>query len=485
VTATNGDGSASAQSAQTAVVTQPTPPVNTAEPALSGSAVVGTTLTTTTGTWSGAGVITYAYQWVRCGVDGGLPDGSNCPSIAGATSSSYTLTGDDLGHRLRAQVTASNSAGSAAAVSNASDTVAQSTTTGPPQNTQEPEITGTPAVGQFLSGDVGTWTGATLTYAYRWVRCNADGGLADGSDCPTISGATTTSYTVTSEDVGRRLRFIVTASNSLGTQTVASNATALVTTTSTTTTAQAPRNTFLPSIFGTPSVNATLTATVGVWTGSAPLLYAYQWLRCDADGGGLNGVDCLEISNATGTQYTLASSDLGRRLRVEVTARNTSGTAFATSNPTVQVQPAGTQATPPPPPTDLPAGAIRLPGGKYSIPVTSVSPPERLVAAEVAFIPKRVTSRSRPLVLRVRVLDTRGFAVRDALVFARSTPLVTSSPGEVRTGRDGWATLRMTLKAGFPLDGTSVQFFVRVRNQSDPLLAGISNRRLIQVTTGG
>jgi hypothetical protein len=480
VTATNAEGSESMPSAPTVVVTAQTAPVNTGEPVISGSPVEGSTLSSTTGTWDGTS-ITFAYQWVRCDAGGGLPDGSDCPSIPGATSSSYTLTADDIGRRLRVQVIASNSTGSAAATSNPTDTVTQSTTMGPPRNTQEPSISGTATVGRVLFGTVGTWAGESLTYEYRWVRCNDDGGLPDGSNCTTISGAESTSYVLTTDDVGRRLRFRVTASNSLGTQSVASNATAPVqaSTTGTTPAAQAPRNSFLPSIFGTPVVAGTLTATVGVWTGTAPLLYAYRWLRCDAD-----GAACVEIAAATGTQYTPASADLGRRLRVEVTARNAIGTAAATSNPTAQVQAAGS-LTPPTASADLPTGAIRLPSGTYSIPVTSVSPPDRLIAGDVAFTPSRVRSRTRPLELRVRVVDTRGHAVRDALVFARSTPLLTSTPGEVRTGRDGWARLRMTLRADFPLDGTNVQFFIRVRKQSDKLLEGVSNRRLVQVATGG
>jgi hypothetical protein len=173
-----------------------------------------------------------------------------------------------------------------------------------------------------------------------------------------------------------------------------------------------------------------------------------------------------------------------------VTARNTLGTATATSNATAQVQAAGSGGTPttpttPRPPTNLPSGAVRLPSGTYSIPVTSVSPPERLVAGAFAFTPETVRSRERPIVLRVRVVDTRGYAVRDALVFVRSTPLVTSSPGEVRTGRDGWARVLITPRADFPLDGKSVQFFVRVRKQGEALLAGVSTRRLVQVATAG
>jgi hypothetical protein len=320
------------------------------------------------------------------------------------------------------------------------------------------------------------------------VRCGADGGNSDGSNCSFISGATSSFYTLTVDDVGSRMRIRVTASNSLGAQTAASNASTAVTATSTTTpVAQAPSNSLLPSIFGTTAVGSTLTSSVGLWTGTAPLLYSYQWLRCGADGGQSTGVGCTAISGATGTQYAVVAADLAGRLRVQVTARNTLGTNTVTSNATAQVQAAGTTPPPPPPPTGtLPPGAIRLPNGDVSIPVTSVSLPERLVVGEVEFTPNPVRSRQRPLELHVRVVDSRGYVVRDALVFARPTPLLTSAPGEQRSGRDGVARLRMRPTANFPLnDDRNVQFFVRVRKASDPLLAGVSNRRIVQVATAG
>ena len=481
-TATNAEGSVGAESAQTAVVTAQTAPVNTGEPLISGSAVEGSALTTSTGTWSGTS-LTYAYQWVRCAADGGLPDGSNCPSIPGATSSGYTLGSDDIGHRLRVQVTATNAVGSATVTSNPSAAVEQSTTSGPPRATTEPSISGTAAQGRILFASAGTWAGVTpISFAYQWVRCGDDGGLPDGSNCTTISGATTTVYTLSADDLGSRIRFRVTASNSLGVQTLASNATAPVQSSSTTSPTQAPANTRTPAIFGTAARGETLTSTVGVWTGTAPLLFSYKWLRCPANGGQATGSDCPAITGATGTQYDLTADDVGRRLRVQVTARNTLGSAAATSDPTALVQ--ATSTTPPPPPSTLPPGAIRLPNGKYSIPVTSVSSPERLIAAEAVFTPNPVRSRARPIELRVRVVDTRGYVVRDALVFARSTPLLTSAPGEQRTGRDGSVRLRMTPKANFPLgDDLNVQFFIRVRKPADELLAGVSNRRLVQLAT--
>jgi hypothetical protein len=485
VTATNPDPGSpvTAVSAPTAVVTAVTNPVNTAEPVISGSPVEGSTLTTSTGTWTGTG-ITYAYQWVRCEADGGLPDGSNCPTIAGATSSSYTLTSDEIGKRLRVQVTASNSAGSTAATSNPTATVTPSTTKGPPANTVEPSITGTPTQGQTLFASVGTWSGETpITYAYQWVRCGADGGLSDGSNCTSISGATSSSYLLTSNDVGQRLRIRVTASNSLGVQTVASNATAAVSAPATAS-VQAPRNTVLPSVSGTAALGQTLFASVGAWTGTA-ITYTYQWLRCGADGGLSDGSNCPSISGATNSSYVLVTADVGQRLRVRVTGRNSAGTATATSTPSAQVQSTSPTTSPSPDPS-LPPGAIKLPNGKVSIPVSSVSLPVRLVVGDVVFTPNPVRSRQRPLELRVQVVDTRGYVVRDALVFARATPLLTSAPGEQRSGRDGSVRFRMMPGADFPLqDGHNVQFWVRTRKQGDDVLAGVSNRRLVQVATAG
>lgn len=477
VTATNAEGSASALSEPTALVTEPTAPVNAGEPAISGSAVEGVALTTTTGTWTGAGTISYGYQWVRCDSSGGLPDGSNCPSIPGATSSSYTLTTEDIGNRLRVQVTVSNVAGASTVASNPTEVVAQSTTTGPPRNTVEPSISGAPTRGRALFASVGTWAGATpITYTRQWVRCGTDGGLPDGSNCTFISGATASSYIPTVADVGQRLRIRVTASSSAGVQTVASNATAEVGT-AVTAPAQAPRNTFLPSISGTAALGRTLFSSVGVWTGTRPLTYTYQWLRCDADGS-----SCEFVSAATIAQYTPTTADVGQRLRVRVTARNGLGTAAATSSASAQVL--SSAATPSTPSVSLPQRAVRLADGDVSIPVASVSLPERLVVGDVAFRPGTVRSRERPFQLRVRVVDTRGYAVRDALVFARSTPLVTHSDGEVRSGRDGWAVIRLTPRADFPLrTGHSVQFWIRVRKQGEDVLAGVSNRRLVQVAT--
>ena len=69
--------------------------------------------------------------------------------------------------------------------------------------------------------------------------------------------------------------------------------------------------------------------------------------------------------------------------------------------------------------------------------------PRRLLAEPRAFT-------ATPIAINVKVKDTRGYDVRDVLVFLRSTPLVTSTPNERRTadGRDGH--LHRAARSQFP-----------------------------------
>ena len=121
VTATNADGSSSAQSAQTAMVaaaTSSAAPKNTAAPTISGTAKVGQTLTANEGSWSG-NPTGYAFQWQRCDADV-----ATCSNVVGATSRTYLVRIADLGYRLRVRVTARNDKGSATANSARSAIVA-------------------------------------------------------------------------------------------------------------------------------------------------------------------------------------------------------------------------------------------------------------------------------------------------------------------------------------------------------------------------
>lgn len=448
-------------------------PANTSQPTIAGTAAIGQTLTGTQGSWANSPT-SFTYQWVRCGPDGGLPDGSNCAFISGASTTAYVVSAADAGSRLRFRVTASNGDGQNTAASNATALISAS-----PVNTSDPVVTGSLAEGQTLNATAGGWSSTTpiTSFKYQWVRCGTDGGNASGSNCPAIGGATGTSYKLTAGDVGKRMRVRVTATNSTGSTTVASNATAVVQ--ASPTGSGPPKNTKEPAISGSAQVGQALTVSLGSWTGASPIKLFYQWARCGADGGKPDGSNCPAatgtFTDSAGLKYTLVAADAGKRMRVRVVARNSAGDTGVASNATGIVQASGPA---------LPPGAIKLPNGKYSIPASSVSLPARLVIDGIKFTPTVVRTRKTTIQLRVHISDTRGYHVRDALVFARSTPLVTTPSGEPRTGQDGWATIRVRPQADFPIRNSySVQFFVRARKQGDNVLAGVSTRRLVQVRT--
>ena len=92
--------------------------------------------------------------------------------------------------------------------------------------------------------------------------------------------------------------------------------------------AATPQNTALPQISGTTKDGETLTASNGTWS-NAPTSYAYQWRRCASD-----GQACGDITGATKQTYAIVAADIGRTLRVVVTASNADGKAAATSEAT-------------------------------------------------------------------------------------------------------------------------------------------------------
>jgi hypothetical protein len=249
-------------------------------------------------------------------------------------------------------------------------------------------------------------------------------------------------------DVGHRIRSRVIATNGDGTDSFNSNATAVIKAAP-----SRPSNAQLPTISGSPVENQTLTAGTGTWTGNAPISYAYQWRRCDQSGG-----SCSAISGATQKTYTLKTVDIGNTLRVAVTAKNGAGSRAAVSGPTGVVTKA-----------EAPSGT--------AISVDDVSLPNRLIIKRVSYRPSTV--RSRTVIARYRVYDSHDHPVQGAMVFVVGVPFGSSStPPEAATGVNGYVTfvLHPTRRALRSRDG--IVFFARARKPGEPLLSGVSTRRL-------
>lgn len=149
-------------------------PVNTVAPAVTGTAAVGQTLTTTSGTWTGAPAPTFTYQWQR-----------NTTNISGETSTTYVAQFADIGSTLRCVVTATNTLGAVSANSNSTSTVAA------------PAI-GDAAGGGFYAGQIGV-SGVATHYLiigpkssaqgqYNWKNSNTNtSGTSSDIDGPTNS----------------------------------------------------------------------------------------------------------------------------------------------------------------------------------------------------------------------------------------------------------------------------------------------------------
>jgi len=81
-----------------------------------------------------------------------------------------------------------------------------------------PTIAGTPEYGSSLTASTGHWGGPSLTYSYQWLRCS----LA-GTECSDVDGATTSTYTVGSGDLGASVRVRVTAESQYGSESAQSD----------------------------------------------------------------------------------------------------------------------------------------------------------------------------------------------------------------------------------------------------------------------
>ncbi|WP_127498981.1 hypothetical protein [Actinoplanes solisilvae] len=148
-------------------------------PAITGTAAVGSTLKSSTGTFQPA-ASAYTYQWT-----------AGSTTISGATSSSYVVKPADLGKKLSVSVTATKP-GYLRATAKSAATAA--IVKGPAVvNTALPKITGTATAGSTLKASTGTWKPTPTSYRYEW-RANG-----------TLLSTTTASLKLTTAMKGKKI----------------------------------------------------------------------------------------------------------------------------------------------------------------------------------------------------------------------------------------------------------------------------------------
>ena len=262
-----------------------TGPTSTARPVVTGTLQQGSRLTATPGTWAGTGALAYAYQWYRCG-----PNGGKCSSIHGATRSTYVLVANDVGGTVGLTVHATDSSGTTSAYAPLAGLIAASGGA-----TTQSVLTGDAIVGRSLDAPA----------LSIWKRCNAN-----GRACATILRAAGTSYTVAAADAGHAIVAVTNHVWSIASAPVRA--------------APGPVSITAPSVAGPLQQGRQLRGSAGVWSGASTVQYTYQWYRCEATRG-----TCSTIRGATKPTYRLVAKDVGKAMGLTVRATDSSGTTAA------------------------------------------------------------------------------------------------------------------------------------------------------------
>ena len=197
----------------------------TGAPTISGTALVGETLTAdTSGIADADGLddVSYSYQWIRT-------DGTSDTDTPGATDSTYALVAADEGQTIQVKVSFTDDADNeetliSAATGAVSFAVQQQQANSPA--TGAPTIRGTAQVGETLTADTSGIADddglSGATYSYQWIR-------NDGTSDTDIADATDSTYTLTAADVGKTIKVRVSFTDNAGNaETLTSAATAAV-----------------------------------------------------------------------------------------------------------------------------------------------------------------------------------------------------------------------------------------------------------------
>ena len=313
----------------------PTNAPATGAPAISGTPQVGETLEADTsgiGDDDGLTAVSYDYQWIRTNSRGADTD------IWGATGSSYTVSEADLGKTVKVRVSFTDDAGSEESVKSAA--------TVPVVEPKSGLLAGFTLVDASDQAVLATLSdGATLALAdpangSYGIRADTKPGAQIGSVRLQLTGAKSVDQTDGSApyslygDQGENAlnggnlpvgAYTLTATayseGGLGGDTLGIIEMSFTVTGPAQEVQNSPA-TGAPTISGTAQVGQTLTAsTDGIADQDGlPSVFAYQWKRYDADGNTFEAI----IGHDSST-YTLAESEEGKRVKVEVTFTDSGG----------------------------------------------------------------------------------------------------------------------------------------------------------------
>jgi hypothetical protein len=306
-------------------------------PRIQGSAAIGSILSATDAIWKTSPSPTVERSWRRCD-----PAGTGCADIPGATGANYTVAEADIGHTLLFSSVATDQEGTSRSNSRIVEPFIpfeehSNESLGSGDRVQDgvlanglneshcgipkppPPIFAQDSRFLFDQYPIRSLLNEPVCLVARTAPvCDPFSWVTPSIYRPVFAPASglTTNYAASSAFTASQP---ATASTILPPAGVAE---AVVTDTSSATScaqyaltlgADAPFASARPTVQGTAAEGETLTAGNGAWSGSPS--FSHSWLSCDAA-----GESCTSIDGAGAATYTPTTADVGRRLRVRVTA---------------------------------------------------------------------------------------------------------------------------------------------------------------------
>jgi hypothetical protein len=158
-------------------------------PTITGSTIVGQTLTANVGIWNPEPT-SYTYQWLR-----------NGSVVSGATGKTFTLSASDVGRNISVRVTGTKSGYSSATQTSAETIAVLAIPTF--TNSSVPTIAGSAVVGQTLAASITGWSPEPEGVSFLWY--------VSPSTVPSGWGP---SYTIKPSDLGKKITVRAIASRS-------------------------------------------------------------------------------------------------------------------------------------------------------------------------------------------------------------------------------------------------------------------------------